>query len=157
MRRVCVAVRRIVRRGDVEVVFPVHPSPAVRDVVLPELGDVDGVHICEPLSYLSLVHVLDSCDVVLTDSGGLQEEAPSLGKPVLVLRDTTERPEAVDAGVARLVGTQPGVIVHALSTLLDDPVAYRAMAHAESPFGDGLARFRIVQALAGRRTLSKVA
>lgn len=157
MRGVCVAVRALVRRGDTEVVFPVHPSPAVRDIVLPELAGVDGVHVCEPLNYLSLVQVLDSCDIVLTDSGGLQEEGPALGKPVLVLRDTTERPEAVEAGVARLVGTNPSAIVNAAAALLDDPVAYEAMAHPENPFGDGRARFRIVRALTERRALSPAA
>ena len=101
-----------------------------------------------PLDYLSLVNVLDSCDLVLTDSGGLQEEAPTLGKPVLVLRDTTERPEAVAAGVARLVGTDPFAIVGAAETLLDDPAAYAAMALPTNPFGDGQASRRIVQALA---------
>jgi UDP-N-acetylglucosamine 2-epimerase (non-hydrolysing) len=156
-RGVCAAVRALVRRGDTEVVFPLHPSPAVRDVVLPELAGVDGVHVCEPLDYLSLVQVLDSCDVVLTDSGGLQEEGPALGKPVLVLRDVTERPEAVEAGVARLVGTHPGGIVCAAAVLLDDPVAYQAMAHPETPFGDGRARFRIVRALTERRALSHAA
>ena len=156
-RRVCAAVRDLARRGDTEIVFPVHPSPAVRDVVLPELAGVGGVHLCEPLDYLSLVQVLDSCDVVLTDSGGLQEEGPALGKPVLVLRDLTERPEAVDAGVARLVGTQPSRIVGAAASLLDDPVSYEAMAHRETPFGDGRARFRIVKALTERRALSRAA
>jgi UDP-N-acetylglucosamine 2-epimerase (non-hydrolysing) len=157
MRGVCDAVRALARRGDTEVVFPVHPSPAVRDIVLPELAGVDGVHVCEPLDYLSLVQVLESCDIVLTDSGGLQEEAPALGKPVLVLRDTTERREAVEAGVARLVGTNPSAIVEAAAALLDDPVAYEAMAHSENPFGDGRARFRIVRALTEQRVLSTAA
>jgi UDP-N-acetylglucosamine 2-epimerase (non-hydrolysing) len=112
------------------------------------LDGVDGVHLCMPLDYLSLVNVLDSCDLVLTDSGGLQEEAPTLGKPVLVLRDTTERPEAVEAGVARLVGTDPLAIVEAAEALLDDPVAYAAMALPSNPFGDGQASRRIVQTLA---------
>jgi UDP-N-acetylglucosamine 2-epimerase (non-hydrolysing) len=105
------------------------------------------VLLSEPLDYLSLVQVLDSCDLVLTDSGGLQEEAPTLGKPVLVLRDTTERPEAVEAGVARLVGTNPTVIVSVVANLLDDPLAYAAMAKPANPFGDGHASSRIVQAL----------
>jgi len=157
MRDVCVAVRALVRRGDVDVVFPVHPSPAVRDIVLPELSGLDGVHMCGPLNYLSLVQVLDSCDIVLTDSGGLQEEAPALGKPVLILRDTTERPEAVEAGVAWLVGTNASAIVNAAAALLDDPIAYEAMAHPENPFGDGRARFRIVRALTERRALSRAA
>ena len=151
------AVRALARRGDIDVVFPVHPSPAVRDVVLPELSGVDGVHVCEPLDYLSLVQVLDSCDIVLTDSGGLQEEGPALGKPVLVLRETTERPEAVEAGVARLVGTNPLAIISAASALLDDPVAYEAMAHPVCPYGDGRARFRIVRVLREQRTLSQAA
>ena len=157
MRSVCAAVRAICGRGDVEVVFPVHRSPAVRSVVIPELSEVDGVHLCEPLDYLSLVHVLDSCDIVVSDSGGLQEEAPTLGKPVLVLRDTTERPEAVEAGVARLVGTNPTVVTHSVTTLLDDPRAYAAMAHPENPFGDGLAGVRIADALAERHVLSPAA
>jgi UDP-N-acetylglucosamine 2-epimerase (non-hydrolysing) len=148
MRNVCDAVRALAQRGDTEIVFPVHRSPAVREVVIPALTDLEGVHLCEPLDYLEVVHVLDSSDLVLTDSGGLQEEAPTLGKPVLVLRDTTERPEAVDAGVARLVGTTPALIHSAVSTLLDDPRAYEAMAHPENPFGDGRASARIVRALA---------
>ncbi len=154
MRRVCDAVRALSRRGDIEVVFPVHRSPAVRDVVVPQLQDCAGVHLCDPLDYLSLIHVLDSSDLVLTDSGGLQEEGPTLGKPVLVLRDTTERPEAIEAGVARLVGTDPEVIVRVAGRLLDDPVAYAEMAHPENPFGDGLASRRIVRALAQQATLS---
>jgi UDP-N-acetylglucosamine 2-epimerase (non-hydrolysing) len=157
MRAVCDAIRAVAARGDSEIVFPVHRNPAVRDVVLPALEHVDGVHLCEPLDYLELVHVLDSSDLVLTDSGGLQEEAPSLGKPVLVLRDTTERPEAVAAGVARLVGTNAGVILAAAAKLLDDPVAYASMAHRENPFGDGLASRRIVRMLTEQSVLSRVA
>lgn len=157
MRTVCEAVRALARRGDTEIVFPVHPSPAVRDVVTPQLANVEGVYLCEPLDYLSLVQVLDSCDLVLTDSGGLQEEAPTLGKPVLVLRDRTERPEAVEAGVARLVGTNPAVIVNVVARLLDDPVEYAAMAHPENPFGDGQASGRIVRALVEQSALSRAA
>jgi UDP-N-acetylglucosamine 2-epimerase (non-hydrolysing) len=144
---VCRAVRELARRGDTEIVFPVHHNPAVRSVVMPQLAGVPGVHLCEPLDYLSLVSVLDSCDLVLTDSGGLQEEAPALGKPVLVLRETTERPEAVEAGVARLVGTDAAVIVGSAEALLDDPDAYAAMAHPANPFGDGQASRRIVETL----------
>jgi UDP-N-acetylglucosamine 2-epimerase (non-hydrolysing) len=147
---VCRAVRALARRGDVEVVFPVHRSPSVRRVVLPALSEVEGVLLCDPVDYLELVHLLDSCDIVLTDSGGLQEEAPALGKPVLVLRETTERPEAVEAGVARLVGTDAEAIVAAVTTLLDDPAAYAAMARRSSPFGDGRASSRIVRALVER-------
>jgi UDP-N-acetylglucosamine 2-epimerase (non-hydrolysing) len=157
MRGVCAAVRALAARGDTEIVFPVHPSPAVREIVVPELEGVQGVHLCDPVDYLTAVQVLDSCDVVLTDSGGLQEEGPALGKPVLVLRETTERPEAVEAGVARLVGTRTATIVGVTGRLLDDPQAYASMAHAESPFGDGRARFRIVRALTEQRALSRAA
>jgi UDP-N-acetylglucosamine 2-epimerase (non-hydrolysing) len=157
LRDVCIAVRDLARRPDTEIVFPVHHNPAVRNVVFPLLAGVEGVHLCEPLSYLSLVRVLDSCDLVLTDSGGLQEEAPALGKPVLVLRETTERPEAVEAGVARLVGTDPGVIVGSVETLLDDSAAYAAMAHPENPFGDGQASSRIVRTLLEQCGLSAAA
>jgi UDP-N-acetylglucosamine 2-epimerase (non-hydrolysing) len=157
MRRVCRAVRALSAREDTEVVFPVHRSPAVREVVVPELRTSGGVHLCDPLDYLSLIHVLDSCDLVLTDSGGLQEEGPSLGKPVLVLRDTTERPEAIEAGVARLVGTDPDVIVKQASRLLDDAGAYAEMAHPENPFGDGRASARIVRVLAEHGTLTRAA
>jgi UDP-N-acetylglucosamine 2-epimerase (non-hydrolysing) len=156
-RSVCEAVRRLARRADVEIVFPVHRSPVVRDVVDEELEGVEGIHLCEPLDYLSLVHVLDSCDVVLSDSGGLQEEAPAFGKPVLVLRDTTERPEAVEAGVARLVGTDADRIVDAVESLLDDPVAYACMAHPENPFGDGRAGERIVRRLVEQPGLLRAA
>jgi UDP-N-acetylglucosamine 2-epimerase (non-hydrolysing) len=157
MRSICGVVRELARRGDTEVVFPVHRSPAVREVVLPALIGVDGVHLCDPLDYLDLVQVLDSSDLVLTDSGGLQEEAPTLGKPVLVLRDTTERPEAVEAGVARVVGTTPAVVHAAVSTLLDDPRAYRAMARRKNPFGDGRASARVVRALAEGRARHRAA
>lgn len=154
---ICLAARGLAARGDVEIVFPIHRSPAVRDVVVPQLDGVPGVHLCESLDYLSLVQVLDSCDLVLTDSGGLQEEGPALGKPVLVLRDTTERPEAIDAGVARLVGTNPAHVYDAAARLLDDPVAYAAMAHPENPFGDGRASRRIVEALVDTEPLARAA
>jgi UDP-N-acetylglucosamine 2-epimerase (non-hydrolysing) len=157
LRHVARAVRALAARGDTEIVFPVHRSPAVREVVVPELAAVDGVRLCEPLDYLALVQVLDSSDLVLTDSGGLQEESPTLGKPVLVLRDTTERPEAVEAGVARLVGTHAPAVYEAAAMLLDDPVAYAAMAHPENPFGDGRASSRIVEALLDAQPLARAA
>jgi UDP-N-acetylglucosamine 2-epimerase (non-hydrolysing) len=147
MRSVCNAVRRLAARDDVEIVFPVHRSPAVRRVVLPELSGVEGVLLTEPLDYLLTVQALDSSELVLSDSGGLQEEAPALGKPVLVLRHSTERQEAVEAGNARLVGTDENAIVEAATELLDDPEAYAAMARPESPFGDGQASERIADAL----------
>jgi UDP-N-acetylglucosamine 2-epimerase (non-hydrolysing) len=157
MRDICEVVASLMSRGDTEVVFPVHPSPAVREVVLPTLAGVEGVQLCDPLDYLDFVHVLDSSDLILTDSGGIQEEAPALGKPVLVLRDTTERPEAVDAGVARLVGTTPAVVHAAVSRLLDDGRAYEAMAQAVSPFGDGQASARVALALAEGPVVSRAA
>lgn len=131
------ALRRIAARGDVELMLPVHPNPEVRDAVRRELADVDAVQLTEPLDYPEMVRQLHRCDLVLTDSGGLQEEAPSLGKPVLVMRDVTERPEGVTAGTARLVGTDPDAITAAVEQLLDDPQAYAAMAAVRSPYGDG--------------------
>jgi UDP-N-acetylglucosamine 2-epimerase (non-hydrolysing) len=150
IRRLCRAVAALAMRGDTEIILPVHANPAVRDVVVTELQGVAGVELCDPLDYLSLVQVLDSSDLVLTDSGGLQEEAPTLGKPVLVLRESTERGEAIDAGVAALVGTDPAAIFSTATTLLDDPVAYASMAHAENPFGDGTASNSIIDALTER-------
>jgi UDP-N-acetylglucosamine 2-epimerase (non-hydrolysing) len=153
IRRLCHAVTALAARGDTEIVFPVHANPAVRDVVVAQLSNVPGVRLCEPLDYLTLVQVLTTSDLVLTDSGGLQEEAPALGKPVLVLRETTERGEAVDAGVAQLVGTDPTAVLAAATRLLDDPDAYAAMAHAENPFGDGTASFAVVDALLERASV----
>jgi UDP-N-acetylglucosamine 2-epimerase (non-hydrolysing) len=147
MERICTTIRSLAARGDTEVVFPVHPNPAVRAVVNQTLAGVDGVQLCEPLEYLAFVQLLDSAELILTDSGGIQEEAPSLGKPVLVLRDTTERPEAIEAGVARLVGTAPDAVYGAACELLDDPRAYAGMAQAKNPFGDGRAAARIFDVL----------
>ncbi|WP_262059942.1 non-hydrolyzing UDP-N-acetylglucosamine 2-epimerase [Streptomyces sp. STR69] len=148
MRGMGRALSRLAARGDVEIVLPLHRSPAVREVLLPELEGRQGVSLVEPLGYLDFAATLAECDLVLTDSGGIQEEAPSLGKPALVLRTTTERPEAVDVGAARLVGTDPEVIVSAAEELLDDPVAYRRMATAGNPFGDGQAAARVLAQLA---------
>jgi UDP-N-acetylglucosamine 2-epimerase (non-hydrolysing) len=143
------AVAEIARtEPDVRVVFPVHRNPVVREAVMPELGGLDNVTICEPLAYHGLVKLMQRAELVLTDSGGIQEEAPSLGKPVLVTRDSTERPEAVAAGTARLVGTDEHQIVGAVRTLLHDPDAYAAMANAVNPYGDGRAAERTVGALA---------
>ncbi|MFF1294490.1 MULTISPECIES: non-hydrolyzing UDP-N-acetylglucosamine 2-epimerase [unclassified Streptomyces] len=148
MRGMGRALARLARRGDVEIVLPLHKSPAVREVLLPELDDHQGVSLVEPLGYLDFAATLAECDLVLTDSGGIQEEAPSLSKPSLVLRTTTERPEAVEAGSARLVGTDPETIVAWAEKLLDDPVEYRRMASAGNPFGDGRAARRILDQLA---------
>ncbi|MFI9366593.1 non-hydrolyzing UDP-N-acetylglucosamine 2-epimerase [Kitasatospora sp. NPDC053057] len=148
MRAMGKSLRRLADRGDVEIVLPLHKSPAVREVLLPELSDHPGIRIVEPLGYADFSATLAGCDLVLTDSGGVQEEAPTLGKPALVLRTTTERPEAVEAGAARLVGTDPEVILDAAVRLLDDEEAYRRMAKAGNPFGDGHATARIVAQLA---------
>ena len=139
MRGICEALALLAARGDTEVVFPVHPNPAVQTVVRDVLQDVDGVHLCEPLDYLARRDDGELRPSSSPTPGGLQEEAPSLGKPVLVLRDTTERPEAIEAGVARLVGTLPEDVHAAASHLLDDRDAYEAMARPANPFGDGSA------------------
>ncbi len=125
-------------------VFPMHRNPAVRDTVLPLLHRLDNVVVTEPLPYGAFVWLMARAFLLLTDSGGLQEEGPALGKPVLVMRDTTERPEAVRAGTARLVGTGRAAIVKAVRELLDDPAAYQAMAQVANPFGDGQAARRVV-------------
>ncbi|GLP68522.1 UDP-N-acetyl glucosamine 2-epimerase [Streptomyces sp. TUS-ST3] len=148
MRGMGRALTRLAGRGDVEIVLPLHKSPAVRDVLLPELEGQPGISLVEPLGYLDFAATLAECDLVLTDSGGIQEEAPSLSKPALVLRTTTERPEAVEAGAARLIGTDPDSIVTWANTLLDDPAEYRRMAGAGNPFGDGTASARILSQLA---------
>jgi len=141
---ICAAIREIADRGDVEVLFPVHPNPRVRDDAHRILEDHPAVNLCDPLGYADMVAAMRACDVILTDSGGVQEEAPSLGKPVLVLRATTERPEGVAAGCARLVGTEQAQIVAATNELLDDTTAIEAMTAADSPYGDGRAAPRIV-------------
>ncbi|NIX75701.1 UDP-N-acetylglucosamine 2-epimerase (non-hydrolyzing) [Microvirga sp. c23x22] len=128
---------------DVEFVYPVHPNPNVRQMARDMLGSQPRVRMCNALDYPQLVSVLARSDLVLTDSGGLQEEAPALGKPVLVMRSETERPEAVDLGVARLVGSDRSQIITEVSRLLDDPEAYRSMALGVSPYGDGYASERI--------------
>lgn len=148
LREVYRALAALVRRyPDVRVVFPVHRNPAVREAVQAILGGLPRVTLTEPMPYLDFVRELRRCHMVLTDSGGLQEEAPSLGKPVLVLRGTTERPEAVEAGTVRLVGTAYDAVYGAAAELLDDEAAYRRMAEAVNPYGDGRAAGRIVAAL----------
>ncbi|WP_375493919.1 non-hydrolyzing UDP-N-acetylglucosamine 2-epimerase [uncultured Jatrophihabitans sp.] len=139
------AIGRLARRHELEVVFPVHPNPAVRSAVLPVLSSESSVRLLEPLDYFDFCATLRDTDLVLTDSGGVQEEAPSFGKPVLVLRNTTERPEAVEAGCARLLGTDPADLEHVADQLLTDPAAYSAMSHIANPFGDGHAAERIAQ------------
>jgi UDP-N-acetylglucosamine 2-epimerase (non-hydrolysing) len=138
------AIRRIAAREDVALIFPVHPNPNVRRVMDGALAGLANVAMIEPLDYPHFARLLGLCEIMLTDSGGVQEEAPALGKPVLVMRETTERPEGVTAGTARLVGTDPDAIVTEIFTLLDDKAAYEAMSRAHNPFGDGQAARRIV-------------
>lgn len=133
---------------DLRVVLPLHKNPVVREALLPALRGVDSVLLTEPQEYAAFARLMARADILLTDSGGIQEEGPSLGKPVLVLRDTTERPEAIAAGTARLVGTDPQHVVREVRRLLHEPGAYDAMAHAVNPYGDGLAAGRVVDALA---------
>lgn len=132
---------------DVEVLYPVHLNPNVREPVNRLLQGINNVHLIEPLDYLPFVYLMNRAHIILTDSGGIQEEAPSLGKPVLVMRDTTERPEAVEAGTVKLVGTEVSAISDNLNLLLTDQEAYTAMSRAHNPYGDGKACQRIAQAL----------
>ncbi len=147
IRNIFAAVAEIARRPDVHIVYPVHPNPNVREPAQALLGRLSNVTLLPPANYEELVYLMKRCTLVLTDSGGLQEEAPSLGKPVLVLRATTERPEAVEAGVARLVGTERDRICANVNELLDDAHAYAAMARGVNPYGDGRAAQRIVDIL----------
>jgi UDP-N-acetylglucosamine 2-epimerase (non-hydrolysing) len=149
LRAMLAAVRDLVERNPaLEAVYPVHPNPEVRGAAREVLGDAPRVRLVDPLGYVPFVHLLKEATLVLTDSGGIQEEAPALGTPVLVMRDTTERPEAVEAGTARLVGTTREAIAAAVQELLDDPVARQRMASAANPFGDGRAGRRIADHLA---------
>jgi UDP-N-acetylglucosamine 2-epimerase (non-hydrolysing) len=141
--RICTAVERIAARGDVAVIYPVHPNPNVRSVVYRRLDGIPGVHLIEPLDYVPFVDLARRAEILLTDSGGIQEEGPSLGKPVLVMRDKTERQEAVEAGTARLVGTDPARIAAEVFRLLDSASAREAVTRLENPFGDGRACPRI--------------
>jgi UDP-N-acetylglucosamine 2-epimerase (non-hydrolysing) len=148
MAEICAGLRAVAERyPDVHLVYPVHLNPNVQEPVRRLLGGLANVHLLPPLDYRPMVWLLDRCRLVITDSGGLQEEAPGLGKPTLVLRATTERPEGVEAGTVRLVGADRGRILAETSRLLDDPVAYAAMARAVNPYGDGRAAGRIAAAL----------
>ena len=147
LEAVCSALRRLAERGDVSIIYPVHLNPNVQAPVHGLLGNVSHITLLPPLDYLPLVSLMKHAAVILTDSGGIQEEAPAFGKPVLVLREVTERPEGVEAGTVKLVGTDADRIVHETSCLLDDPAAYARMAQAANPYGDGHAAGRLVQAL----------
>jgi UDP-N-acetylglucosamine 2-epimerase (non-hydrolysing) len=148
MEGIAQAIREIASRPDVAVIVPVHLNPNVRKVMNEGLAGLDNVALIEPLDYPHFARLLNIAEIMLTDSGGVQEEAPALGKPVLVMRETTERPEGVEAGTAKLVGTDPARIVTEISTLLDDRESYEAMARAHNPFGDGQSSGRIVELLA---------
>ncbi|SQD98720.1 MULTISPECIES: non-hydrolyzing UDP-N-acetylglucosamine 2-epimerase [unclassified Parafrankia] len=151
LARVGAALARLAeQRPELLIVLPVHRNPVVRETVLPPVEGFPNILVADPVDYATFAHLMKAATVVLTDSGGIQEEAPSLGKPVLVLRDNTERPEGVQAGTACLVGTESNRIVAAVDRLLDDPVAYAAMAEAINPYGDGQAARRTVAAIAHR-------
>lgn len=147
--RICQSLVHIARaHSDVQVVYPVHLNPNVREPVNRILQDVDNIHLVEPQQYLPFIYLMSRAHIILTDSGGIQEEAPSLGKPVLVMRDTTERPEAVAAGTVQLVGTDMDKIITGLEALLTDEAAYQKMSFAHNPYGDGQACQRILDRLA---------
>ncbi|RWB31863.1 UDP-N-acetylglucosamine 2-epimerase (non-hydrolyzing) [Mesorhizobium sp.] len=147
IHRICTALKGLAVREDVQIVYPVHPNPNVRSVVNAELGGVPNIHLVDPQDYLPFLFLQKQSYLVLTDSGGVQEEAPSLGKPVLVMRENTERPEGIAAGTARLVGTDIQKILSNANSLLDDQAAYRGMAERHNPYGDGRAGNRIVEEL----------
>lgn len=150
LERVFNALNTLTRRGDIQIVYPVHLNPNVRAASDKVLKGNTSVHLIEPLDYLPFVYLMKQSYIIVTDSGGVQEEAPSLGKPVLVTRDTTERPEAVEAGTVKLVGTNPDALLQNLTALLDHQETYLTMSHAHNPYGDGKASKRIVQAIQNR-------
>lgn len=147
--RICEALAQTARQHpDVQIVYPVHLNPNVQHPVNQSLKGIANIHLIEPLDYLPFVYLMNRAEIILTDSGGIQEEAPSLGKPVLVMRDSTERPEAVAAGTVKLVGTNTITITNELNELLINPEAYEAMSRAHNPYGDGKASDRIIELLA---------
>jgi UDP-N-acetylglucosamine 2-epimerase (non-hydrolysing) len=150
--QICAGLRRIAQRRDVQIVYPVHLNPSVQAPVRRILGGLPNVHLLEPLDYVPFIYLMMRSHIVLTDSGGIQEEAPSLGKPVLVMRAVTERPEAVAAGTVALVGADQERIHDAVAELLDQPARYAAFARAHNPYGDGLASLRIRDALLRENT-----
>ena len=152
LENICAALKELAERGDVEIVYPVHLNPNVQEPVKRLLGNVPHITLLPPLDYLPMVHLLKRAALVLTDSGGIQEEAPTFGIPVLVMRAVTERPEGVKAGVLKLVGTESRMIVRTANRLLDHPDAYAKMAKAVNPFGDGQAAGHIVKALLNFQT-----
>jgi UDP-N-acetylglucosamine 2-epimerase (non-hydrolysing) len=147
LERICAGLAELARRPDVQLVYPVHPNPNVREPVNRYLAGVPNIVLVEPLGYVPFVDLMRRAYLLITDSGGVQEEGPSLGKPILVLRDKTERPEAVEAGTVRLVGTDSRKIIEQADRLLDDRSAYQAMARVHNPYGDGRASERIANAI----------
>ena len=148
-QQICTALQVLAAQKDVQIVYPVHLNPNVKNVVAERLGNLERVNLIPPQDYLAFVHLMRRADLILTDSGGVQEEAPSLGKPVLVMRENTERPEAVVAGTVRLVGARAADIVSNAQGLLNDDESYQQMALAHNPFGDGTAALKIVEKLSG--------
>ena len=147
LEHICDALSALAGRPDVQLVYPVHPNPRVQEPVNRALGEHPNIFLIKPQDYLNFVYLMTRSDIIITDSGGIQEEAPALGKPVLVMRDCTERPEALEAGVARLVGTDKKTIIDETERLLDDQAAYAAMANAENPYGNGDAGLKIAKIL----------
>lgn len=148
MQAIGAAIRQLAEKDDQLLIsLPLHPNPLVRGAILPQVEHLENVRVFEPQGYVEFCHLMDRSTLILTDSGGVQEEGPSLGKPVLVMRDTTERPEAVESGTAALVGTDTDTVVAAVRRLLDDPAAYDAMATAVNPYGDGRAVERSLAAV----------
>lgn len=145
--RICSALSTIARRDDVQIIYPMHLNPNIKGPVTNRLCALERIRLIPPQEYMPFVHLMRRSSIILTDSGGVQEEAPSLGKPVLVMRDTTERPEAVDAGAVKLVGTDVDMIVGAATSLLDDPTSYSTMSQSHNPYGDGKASKRICDAI----------
>jgi len=158
LQNICEAVKELTQRhSDVVAIYPVHPNPIVKETAARVLGNTDRVHLINPLDYVNFINLMKKSYILLTDSGGLQEEAPTLKKPLLLMRNITERPEAFEAGLAKIVGTDRETIVREADILLNDEVAYAAMTHIENPYGDGHAADRIVSALIrwseGKKTL----
>lgn len=146
-KRICAALAKLAERDDIRIVYPVHLNPNVKSPVEQHLGALKNVTLIAPQDYLPFVHLMNRAELIITDSGGVQEEAPSLGKPVLVMRDTTERPEAIEAGTVKLVGTDTDLIVSETTRLLDDRLAYERMSFAHNPYGDGKAAARILDCI----------
>ena len=148
LEQICNAIKQLAHKNpEIEFVYPVHLNPNVQKPVKALLNNIKNVHLLEPLDYLKFVHLMNRANIILTDSGGVQEEAPALGKPLLVMRDTTERPEALDAGTAKLIGTDQYSIVESVQKLLDNHIEYKTMAVAHNPYGDGTASDKIIKIL----------